>query len=157
MIRHPIPKVYKIILASTEASRSSDNFTTATFDNVKIPHTFARQAVLVVESFRVLNGDSGATANHVYNVRLENMTHPNSYSSHTGGMTDVILTNTGYTFSQQCTVDNISATFQVDPTSFMQKSITVTIDSYVNPTFSWTQAWVLTLLIYERSTSEILG
>ena len=46
----------------------------------------------------------------------------------------------------------------MDPTAFMTKTLTIKIDSPVDTAFAWDGLeWSLTLLVFEPSSSEVLG
>ena len=155
---HPspeIPRVHKIVLNS--ADRAAGTNANAYFTNVRLPDTFKRQAVIAAASWHAYNNDAGHATDRVYNVHLDGVFHPNSYSSRTGSTTDILFTTTGYKYDQMCTTDNTIGIVALDPTVFVNKSLNVIVESPIDPTLVWTAPWVLTLIIYEHSTAEILG
>ena len=150
-----LPRVHKIILNSSDMV-SGGTLANASFNNVRLPETFKRQAVVMVSSWQAVNSDEGANALQVYNVHVDGWHHINSYSSKTGSLSDVLFTTTGYSFSQECTLNDIGGTVILDPTQLVNKTLRVIVESPLNTSFSWTNPWILTLLIYERSDSDVL-
>ena len=146
-----MPLAHKIVLHSTSAQAGSTP-ARAVFNNVRLPTLLQGQCTMQVESFRALNGDTGAQVNKVYQVRRENMNHPHSYSSTNGTWTDVLLVNTGYTYTGTATKDNAAAQVLLDPGAFVSKQITVVLDSPIDNTFAWpvTCQWILTLGLLEQ-------
>ena len=153
-----IPRVHKIVLISDD--RSLGTRQNAIFHNVNLPQTFKRQAVVMVQSFIVLNNDSGNSTIRVYNVHVDGWHHANSYCSHNKGTTDIICTGIGYTgFTQHCTTNTVSGTVILDPSQLFTKTLNVILESPIDVAgfASWDRPWILTLLIYEKSDSEILA
>lgn len=150
------PRVHKIILNSEDRAAGTSR-SNATFHNVSLPENFRRQAVLMAASWRAIPSDSSINVAAVYHVHLTGFDHPNSWSSKTKRPTDILFTATGYTWSQPCTIDNLSASVVMDPTAFVGKSLTVLVESPCDTNFSWNVQWTLTLLIFEKSSAEILG
>ena len=88
------------------------------------------------------------------------LAHVNSYSSKTKSQTDVLLNMNGYTYSNPgCNTTSLAGTVILDPTQLTNKRLTVILDSSVDSNFvtTWNLPWTMTLLIYERSDSDLLS
>ena len=153
----PIPKVRKIVLQSTDAASGSTP-ARAIFNNIYLPDGWiSKQAVVMCESFQALNNDSSASINQVFNLHLDGLIHPHSWYSYNRSLTDILATFTGYGFRQQCTTDATNAGILIDSSAFSNKTVTVIVESKLNTSFSFAVPWTLTLVVYERSDSDILG
>ena len=150
-----LPRVHKVILST--ADMSAGTTANALFTNVNLPHVFQNQAVVMVESWVCQETDAGAAANVVLNLHVDGWHHANSYYSKTHGQTDVLFTTIGYQHYQQCVTNGMSATVVLDPTQLSSKTLNVIIEAPLQPGFAFNNPWVLTLLVYERSASDILS
>ena len=150
-----VPRVHKVILST--ADMSAGTTANALFTNVSLPHTFQNQAVVMVESWVAQETDAGAAVNLVFNVHVDGWHHANSYSSKTHAQTDVLFTTMGYQHYQQCTTNNMSGTVVLDPTQLTSKTLNIIIEAPLSPGFVFNNPWVMTLVVYERSHSDILS
>ena len=130
----PVSKdVYKIHLSSADAAFGTP--ANCTFNVNLAQQPLAGKVKVVVESFVVNNRSSGALNSMFYRVNLLELLNRRSYSSSSGGMSTLLLTNVGYNWTPR----EQGGTILPAADFFNFKNLTVTITS---PAFAvWGYTW----------------
>jgi len=144
-------KYHKIILRSTDKISGTNQ--NALFQ-INLPdYEFLRSAVLFVDGFVMANQDTSAMNGKIYSCHMPQLIQPKSYSSATGNLTDVLFSTTGYSFQDANQQTSVGIPI-LNPTLFNNKQINISFDSPVSG-FSTNNDYILSLIIYEASDSEI--
>ena len=144
-------KYHKIILRSTDKISGTNQ--NALFQ-INLPdYEFLRSAVLFVDGFVMANQDTSAMNGKIYSCHMPQLIQPKSYSSATGNLTDVLFSTTGYSFQDANQQTSVGIPI-LNSTLFNNKQINISFDSPVSG-FSTSNDYILTLIIYEASDSEI--
>lgn len=141
----PYPQYFKVVLRSADRDAGSTKIN-ARFSGVALNAPFQCPAVLIVESFRLTNADSGALTNGVLELRLRGVNQPRTWDSSTKSASDLLLTVKGYDY--QCgsaTVDSIGVPV-TDPNLFQNNNLNVYFKTSDNAALAdFAGDWVLVL------------
>lgn len=141
-----------IITLSSEDRRHGSTLTNAVFDINKPVEITGQRAVMFVDKFLVdkdLANEPAETLvkEFIYNIHIPELMQPLSYSSYSGGNTDVVLSWKGHVYQSQSRHGCIPI---VDRGLFRSKQVTVKINSRGLDMSLWTQAWTLVLVVQEE-------
>lgn len=145
----PLPEKeasFRIHLSSGDAIAGSTP-TNAVF-NVSLQNLLrANKVKVVVESFTVNNASGGALNNVWYRVHLPELVNRSSYSSKTGGFSDLLFSTTGYQYYPRAQ----SGTLVPSSQFFSNRTLTVSIESpcftYYGYTWNSADFWDLVLAV----------
>lgn len=150
LVTRPYPQYYRIVLRSVDRDAGSLRVN-AQFTQVTLPERFTTPAVLFVESFNVLDADSGATSELTYEIRLNGLTHPRSWDSSTHSATNLLAVVHGYDYyNQSPSLDAVGLPI-TDPNQFQHANLQINLQPVNSDTANngdWLASdWTLVLAI----------
>lgn len=153
-ISRPAPQFNRIVLRSIDRDAGSTRHN-AFFSGVSINERLSAPAVLIVNSFNLENGDSGAWSNTVLELRLRGITQSRSWDSSNKTATDLLCAFQGYNYQNQGASSDAIGLAVTNPNQFQNANLNVYFTSADDNSFTsdFAGEWTLVLDIVSYDDS----